>query len=582
MGVILWLSDLHLDPFYGTELAASHKNGNNCSLPNNATLKEHPYGQVGCDAPPSLLEWTLQHASSKSNDIDFVLITGDFARHEMNNLFEDPSSNLQLFPTVISILSTCIQTIHDNLPNVPILPVIGNNDLVPDYFLEEEDSQDGEEAQEMLLSIANGLNQTFLDGNEYGQFQKGGYFARLVPLNQQNSSILVLSLNTILYSTRHEPEYSPNNLDPYGQFHWLQRQLHKASSDSTIVGVYLAGHIPPSIGSYRHSQLWHEEYIQAFSTILNDYTQGKYNPPEGEDSTPPPILGNFYGHVHTEEFRLFEYGSESKLDDASSTEALVVPVLVTSSITPIYGSNPSYRLVEFSDKTGALLDYKTHYLDLDQTAANYSNNTNNSMDNNTLQEDPWIALPSFVQDYGLPDLSLDSFQQLLQNFETELTLATQQLNCGASNSVATTNDRLWETFWKRQNLYSNAPDDGDDNDTQKSETTVMIDWLCTFGSSTTQDYQECLQTKQAQVSKECYGTAARLFLSKNRFVVAGASVAASIGLVVLFLGLRRCYKRRSKRNQYTIPQEHDPEIDKDGVFVEDHDSTTPNDDIELI
>ena len=369
----------------------------------------------------------------------------------------------------------------------------------------------------------------------------------------------------------------------------MQWQLHRAaasktSSDSNIVGVYLAGHIPPSIGSYRHSQLWHEEYIQAFSTILNDYTQGKYNPPE-DDSTPPPILGNFYGHVHTEEFRLFEYGSESKQDDASSTEARVVPVLVTSSITPIYGSNPSYRLVEFSDDTGALLDYTTHYLDLDQTAANYNNNTNKSthVNTNTLREDPWIALPSFVQDYGLPDLSLDSFQQLLQNFETELTLATQQLNCGGGNSVATTNDRLWETFWKRQNLYSNAPDDGDDNDTQKSETTVMIDWLCTFGSSTTQDYQECLQTKQAQVSKECNGTATtRLFLSNHRFVVAGASVAASIGLVLLFLGLRKCYKRRSKRNQYTIPQEHDPESDKDGVFVEDHATTIPNDDIELI
>ncbi len=621
MGVILWLSDLHLDPYYGTKLAASHKNGKHCSF--NATLKNHPYGQVGCDAPPSLLTLTLEHAASSNTGgaaaIDFVLITGDFARHEMNNLFSDPSSDLVLFPTVKSILSTCIQTIRDSLPDVPILPVIGNNDLVPDYYLDEEDEED-EEAHEMLLSIANGLTETFLDDNEFGHFVDGGYFSRLVPLASSSSSILVLSLNTILYSTRHEPEYSPGNLDPYGQFKWLKGQLHRAaaaastSTDSKIVGIYLAGHIPPSIGSYRHTQLWHEEYIQEFSTILKDYTQGKFNPPnEDSTQTPPTILGNFYGHVHTEEFRLFHYGLESektkgddeklatssKLDDSSSstTEALVVPVLVTSSITPIYGSNPSYRLVEFSDETGALLDYKTHYLDLDKATAAANHNKNKNK-NNKPNHDPWIALPSFVQDYGLPDLSLNSFQQLFQNFENELAQAVcsaagsshnlQNATTTSSTSSSIQNaeeERLWETFWKRQNLYSNTPDDGDDNMNNKSETEVMIDWLCTFGSSTTQDYQGCLQTKQEQLSKdqcETNGAASRLFRSNSISLMVLASVAACIGLVLLFLGLFNCYKRRSKRKLYTIPQENDHDLPADGVFVEDHAATIPSIDIELI
>lgn len=657
----MWLSDLHLDPYYGTKLAASHKNGSNCSLPNNATIREHPYGQVGCDAPPSLLELALQHASkarkssanadgSSSSSIDFVLITGDFARHEMDELLSDPTQDLQVYDTVETILSTCIQTIQQNLPNVPIFPVLGNNDVVPDYYLEDADDSSDEpsdtdtntkpppfldshsgnsnlpDPHEMLQSIANGLAETFVDDDEFSAFVQGGYFSRLVPLS--SSSILVLSLNTILYSTRHEP-YSKDDPDPYGQFEWMKSQLRRvAASPSNIVGIYLAGHIPPSIGSYRHSQLWHGEYLQEFSTILQDYAQGKYNPQGDTTARPPPILGNFYGHVHTEEFRLLQYGlegeknskSENPLESGGSTtnasnttssiatsksEPLVVPVLVTSSITPIYGSNPSYRLVEYSDETGALLDYKTHYLDLDKTVV-----TDNT-DSNGQQDDPWIALPSFAQDYGVPDLSLNSFQKVLQTLEQELAYTTEEAFCGniPQNNTSITSNRLWETFRKRQNLYSSAQDDGDDNGNDKSQTAIMIDWLCTFGATTTQEYQGCLGAKQANLSeraKQCgykggfgFGggpTASKFSFSwdtKSLVFLVGTSVAASIGLVLLFLGLRRCYRRRSKRKLYAIPQENDHDHhhhhddgeephQADGVFMETNGEAILNDDGELI
>ena len=63
MGYFLWLSDLHLDLWYGVpQLAANHKVGEACGLPDNATINQHPYGRVGCDAPLSLLESTLSHA----------------------------------------------------------------------------------------------------------------------------------------------------------------------------------------------------------------------------------------------------------------------------------------------------------------------------------------------------------------------------------------------------------------------------------------------------------------------------------------------------------------------------------------
>jgi len=65
MGVFLWLSDLHLDPLYGTALAARHGGDNpDCSLVDNvnATILDHPYGRVRCDSPLSLVESALHSA----------------------------------------------------------------------------------------------------------------------------------------------------------------------------------------------------------------------------------------------------------------------------------------------------------------------------------------------------------------------------------------------------------------------------------------------------------------------------------------------------------------------------------------
>jgi len=658
MGVILWLSDLHLDPFYGTSLASSHKTGNNCSMPENATLLEHPYGRVGCDAPPSLLEFALENAAKHAgssdsnknkNKIDFILITGDFARHSMDQLSE--SLGASMYDPVGSILSTCIQSIQEALPNVPIVPVLGNNDVVPDYYLGLETSRT---AETMLDTVAFGLKDAFLAQEEFFAFSHGGYFSRLVDLptqqQEETSSILVLSLNTVLYSVNHQPDPKSQDAngnlhhskDPFGQFEWIKSQLRMAAASSTadtnrIVGIYLAGHIPPSIGSYRHSQLWHDQYLHEFSIILQDYSTGKYNPPPNQNQPqdnnnsssssiaitpnfPPPILGHFYGHVHTEEFRLLTYdsipnkgrrartnetaqtndannnGTKSTINTIESTtpmatnEVLSIPVLVTSSITPIYGCNPSYRLVEYNDQSGALLDYTTHYLDLDHS----------TIDKSQRNDDAWIRLPSFVEAYGVPDLSLASFQGLVERLEEEF-IETIEMECGkshASNSNAASNNtssnlNLWETFWNRQDLYSSNPDDADDSEFETSPTPAMMDWLCTFRASTKQDYESCLEAQQlelpcGQVSGDTTTPTTTSNDDASTFsfspggrplalIVAAASGLALFGIVAVCLWK----KRASKRKLYFIPNDDDDREHGDGVFVIDDDGNIEEDHVEI-
>eukprot|EP00535_Pseudo-nitzschia_heimii_P013544 CAMPEP_0197199022 /NCGR_PEP_ID=MMETSP1423-20130617/33674_1 /TAXON_ID=476441 /ORGANISM="Pseudo-nitzschia heimii, Strain UNC1101" /LENGTH=714 /DNA_ID=CAMNT_0042652873 /DNA_START=57 /DNA_END=2201 /DNA_ORIENTATION=+ len=694
MGVFLWLSDLHLDPFYGTNLAVSYRTGTNCSLPDNATLLDHPYGRVGCDAPPSLLESALQNvkdlSTSQNNgdsdkNIDFVLVVGDFARHSVdalagNNSVSTSSSNNSIDYTnkdisnsidpvkyAGSILSTCISSIQTALPNVPIIPVLGNNDFVPDYYLGPESFDHPNtnwpktDPKTMLASVVNGLKGSFVSEEEASTFQRGGYFSRLVPLapstsSPSTSSILVLSLNTVLYSTRHESdsftggENSTDHRidDPYGQFKWMESQLQMAAASSiervtnrssnddadntnengtvstnytNIVGIYLTGHLPPSIGSYRHSQFWHDHYLEKYSSILKNYSKGLYNPQPSTNSnnntannTPPPILGHFYGHLHTEEFRLLTYydndenlddrernnsdtipgniNSTATIDSNKNSGALMAPLLLASSITPIFGSNPSYRLVNYDDESGALLDYKTHYLDLlssDSTGRNGNFAVPPEKVATEIQEEAvWIELPSFVDAYGLPDLSLESFKNLLACLEFELyqVLASESKDNPKTNTI---NLNLWETFWNRQHLYTSFTEDGDD-DGDEEKSIKMTDWLCTMGSSSTDEYQQCLETKRMQVlsggntscdrarSGDDSSEFASFFRGRTKtylFFISGAVLVVIMLMVILRLIWKKYF---STSRMYTLPvenknesEQHEPRKSSfstgDGVFV---------------
>ncbi len=540
MGVILWLSDLHYDPYYGLGIfAASYKAGDNCALPDNATQLEYPYGQVGCDTPRLLLEFALENANNHKNNIDFILVTGGFSRHSLLAAYNEVGkSNNHLCDTRIALNSTevilrnTVQSIQKALPGVPIVPVIGNNDVIPDYYFGLETTKmtrDLPDVKTMLAHVSKGLKNAFMTPEEVSAFSHGGYFSRLVDLPssspKKQSSILVLSLNTVFYSVKHQPDPEPQdengNLshpkDPHGQFAWMKSQLQMAaaaSSSPNIVGVYLAGHIPPSIGSYRHSQQWHDQYLDEFFTILQDYSEGKYHPHKRKSKT-PPILGNFYGHVHAEEFRLLTHDSQE-----ATKEGLEIPVLITSSLSPIYGANPSYRLVEYDDKSGALLDYNTHYLDLDKVQHQ--------------KDDAWIALPSFVEAYGVPDLSLKSFQRLFQSLEEGLVKCSSNRNRNRKIDLT-----LWETFWDRQDLFSSKSDDA--NDSVKSPADDIMDWMCTFRASTSQDYESCLERKQLESSTPCTTSSTTIALS-----VAAVGGLVFFGIVVsaLYLGKKRPFHRK--------------------------------------
>lgn len=315
----LWLSDIHFDPNYSTPSAYRYPDGRydasaNCTSSNASIIKAT--GMHGCDAPLALFQSTLEAvsayissqstaASAQRQPPEFILITGDVVRHGTTNY----ESAYQILYTVASELTT-------KFPNVEIIYSVGNNDVVPDYYLrlpsdsEQVGSEDGEGSDEastttttadttndigMLEVIFNSLfgqssdnnltittttsiastrqTKSILSPDDRNTFLTGGYYSRYL---HSDNSLLVLSINTVLYSAILEPPRNSDDADPGMQFSWMRAMLASCrnsndgnnSSENTSSGggggcrAIIAGHIPPSVGSYKFNQLWKEEYIR--------------------------------------------------------------------------------------------------------------------------------------------------------------------------------------------------------------------------------------------------------------------------------------------------------------------------------
>jgi hypothetical protein len=123
---------------------------------------------------------------------------------------------------------------------------------------------------------------------------------------------------------------------------------------------------------------------------------------------------------------------------------------MSSSITPIYGTNPSFRVVQYKEDSGSILDYDTYYLDLDS------------------EEPTWSQSRSFRESFQVPDMSSSSLETILQNL--------------MSNP---NNSSLWDVFLSRKNAHITIPETCDEECRQE--------WICTLQSITKKDYNECFR-----------------------------------------------------------------------------------------
>jgi sphingomyelin phosphodiesterase acid-like 3 len=384
---------------------------------------------------------------------DFIIVTGDFGRHG-NDQLENPMNATQ------QILSNVSQLLVEAFGDTRIVPSLGNNDVTPDYYLDVDNATEG-----MLTMVSRGLGALLQTNDERASFLRGGFLSCNV-----TNTITILSLNTIIYSTDHLPV---NQLyeDPLGQFVWLERQLELAQASNRA--VYITGHIPPAVGSFEHYQLWQDQYLSKYYELLAKY-QGV-------------VMGQLFGHLHSDEFRLTKVGGFS------------YPLLLAPSITPIYGNNPSIRVVRYEQDSGLMLDYDTYYLDL------------------TSDTPEWRKGASFQDSFPVLNLSSISLEHILANL---------------TNS---SESPLWEEVVSRQHVYADEAD--------QCNVKCRQEWICTFQSMSRKDYNTCLEQSGSSSSSSSSSTTLKILVG---LLIGGAC-----------WGVAWILLKRYRRRQYYEPQSQD-------------------------
>ena len=218
-GHFLQISDVHLDLNYEANTtiinSACHSGKGNA-----ARFGERWY----CDSPATLFEQTMELLSTLSISFDFVLLTGDNARHD------DDAKLPRTFLEVIHENTIVVEKISKYFPNMAIIPSIGNNDVFPHDTLDPPGKNN-----KVLPALADAWNP-ILTGQQRQMMLQGGWLSRKI------NNLIVISLNTI-YPT-YEDDCNATQSASLAQMEWLASQLQNAKSNKET--VLITGHIPPA------------------------------------------------------------------------------------------------------------------------------------------------------------------------------------------------------------------------------------------------------------------------------------------------------------------------------------------------
>lgn len=369
-GYVFWhISDVHLDLLFDP-LAPVATGCRQPYPPANATAPT-PFGKYGCDIPLSTLESALSYMASVAADVDFIVVSGDFAAHSL-------PSELDIL-TAINATTAAVQKFF---PSVPVLPAIGNDDCSADY---KESLVNHTWTVDLSKIWARWLPPSSLDTFLYA----GYYAASPVP------GVLIVVLNTVLYSPEFRPYYASSGPassrvraginsaadlgdDIGGQIGWLQTQLQSASQKN--LRVLVVAHIPPGGSPYDGSLLWQERYIPPVMRLVSQYKS--------------IILGFFCGHLHQDDFRLLGTGS--------------VLALLTPSLSLSNQNNPGVRLVSLDSQWR--MSVETHFADISVSNSQFPKSMN------------WQMEYDHVSEYQIPFVGPETMLSLVEQMPMDSVL----------------------------------------------------------------------------------------------------------------------------------------------------------------
>ena len=270
--------DLHPDQFY--EAHTSTEDGIACHRKKGAA------GYYGaetsdCDTPFSLVNATFDWIEENiKDDIDFVIWTGDTARHDNDDKI--PRNEEQVVSTNKWVVDKFLEAFAESESSkklaVPIVPNFGNNDFLPHNIFLPGPNRWTQKYQKLW--------KRFIPEEQVHSFQFGGWFyVEVVP-----SKLAVFSLNTMYFFDRNAGvDGCQDKSEPgYQQMEWLRVHLQMMRENG--MKAILIGHVPPARTDSK--QNWDETCWQRYNLWLKQFRD--------------VIVGSMYGHMNIDHFLLHD------------------------------------------------------------------------------------------------------------------------------------------------------------------------------------------------------------------------------------------------------------------------------------
>jgi endopolyphosphatase len=269
--------DLHPDEFYKVHSSTSEED--------TCHRGKGPAGTYGaetsdCDSPLSLVNATFDWiAANLRDEIDFVVWTGDSARHDSDE--EIPRKPDQVLGTNRLVADRFADTFADPSGagaglTIPVIPTLGNNDILPHNILLPGPNK--------WLKYYTDIWRRFIPEEQRHSFEFGGWFyVEVIP-----DKLAVFSLNTLYFFDRNAgvDDCATPSEPGYKQMEWLRVQLQFLRSRG--MKAILMGHVPPA--RTESKKLWDETCWQKYTLWLQQYRD--------------VVTGGIFGHMNIDHFML--------------------------------------------------------------------------------------------------------------------------------------------------------------------------------------------------------------------------------------------------------------------------------------
>ncbi|KAJ8290201.1 hypothetical protein GJAV_G00009870 [Gymnothorax javanicus] len=318
------ITDLHWDPTYRVTDNPEQVCASNGARPVPNAGK---FGDYLCDSPWDLINSSIYAMKEILPTPDFILWTGDDTPHVPNEQLDEEA--------VLSIIGNLTDIIKLVFPDTKVYSALGNHDYHPKSQLPPEPNN--------IYNRTTELWQSWLEPESRITFKTGGYYTEKL-LNRTGYRVLVLNTN-LYYDQNRKTEKME---DPAGQFNWADEVLTSAARNNEK--VYIVGHVPPGFFEKKRKKPW---FRSNFNRRYLQLTQQHHG----------VIAGQFFGHHHTDSFRMFYDSKRSPISVMFLTPG-VTPWKTTLPGVLDGANNPAIRIFEYDTSTLQVQDMVTYYLNL--------------------------------------------------------------------------------------------------------------------------------------------------------------------------------------------------------------------------